>query len=86
MTKLPIIEQRMIFSTGLFSKLLLDTLQILPESERTFLTQKLVEHVNVEVSRLSDAEITQTLKDYLKKHEELVNKHNGFVLFQEDNN
>jgi hypothetical protein len=86
MTKLPIIEQRMIFSTGLFSKLLLDTLRVLSKSEPTVLIQQLVEHVNVQVSRRPDAEITQTLKDYLKKYEELVNKHNGFVLSQEDNN
>jgi hypothetical protein len=86
MTKLPIIEQRMIFSTGLFSKMLLDTLRVISKSEPTFLIQKLIEQVNVEASRLSDAEITQTLKDYLKKHEELVNEHNKLVLSQEDNN
>jgi hypothetical protein len=47
MIDLPIYEQRMIVSTGLFSKMLLDTIQILSKSDPTVLKQKLIEQANV---------------------------------------
>jgi hypothetical protein len=71
MTNLPIFEQRMIVSTGLFSKMLLDTIQVISKSDATVLKEKLIEQVNIETFRFSDAEITQFLRNYLKKHEEL---------------
>jgi hypothetical protein len=86
MIDLPIYEQRMIVSTGLFSKMLLDTIQVLTKSDTTVLTEKLIEQVNLETFRFSDAEITQILRNYLKKHEELVMKHNKLFLQTEDNN
>jgi hypothetical protein len=79
MTNLPILEQRMIVSTGLFSKMLLDTIQVLSRSDTTVLRQKLINQVNIDMLHFSDAEITQFLKNYLKKHEELVNEHNRLV-------
>ena len=86
MTNLPIFEQRMIVSTGLFSKMLLDTIQVISRSDVAVLKDKLIEQVNFEVSRFSDAEITQFLKNYLKKHEELVNEHNRLVSRPNHNN
>ena len=86
MTNLPIFEQRMIVSTGLFSKLLLDAIQVLYKSDVALLRQKLIEQVNVQVWSFSDAEITQLLKNYLKKHEELVNEHNTLVSSPENTN
>src|SRR4028119_1925512 len=86
MLHLPIFEQRMIVSTGLFSKMLLDTIQVLSKSDATILKEKLIEQVNLETFRFSDAEITQLLRNYLKKHEELVLEHNRLVLQTEDNN
>ncbi len=86
MTKLPIFEQRMIVSTGLFSKMLLDTIQVLSKSDATVLKEKLIEQVNIEIFRFSDAEITQLLRNYLKKHEELVKEHNRLVSEPKDNN
>jgi hypothetical protein len=86
MTNLPIFEQRMIVSTGLFSKMLLDAIQLLTKSDAAVLKEKLIEQVNFEVLRFSDAEITQFLKNYLKKHEELVNEHNRLVSHPKDNN
>ena len=86
MTNLPIFEQRMIVSTGLFSKMLLDAIQLLSRSDAAVLKEKLIQQVNIEVLRFSDAEITQFLKNYLKKHEELVNEHNRLVSQPTDNN
>jgi ferredoxin-fold anticodon binding domain-containing protein len=76
----------MIVSTGLFSKMLLDTIQVLSKSDATVWKEKLIEQVNIEVSRLSDAEITQLLVNYLKMHEKLVKEHNRLVSQPEDNN
>jgi hypothetical protein len=86
MTNLPIYEQRMIVSTGLFSKLLLDAIQLLTKSDAALLKEKLIQQVNIDVLRFSDAEITQLLKNYLKKHEELVNEHNRLVSQPKDSN
>jgi len=86
MTNLSIFEQRMIVSTGLFSKMLLDAIQVLSRSDAAVLKEKLIQQVNIEVLRFSDAEITQFLKNYLKKHEELVNEHNRLVSQPKDNN
>jgi hypothetical protein len=86
MTNLPIYEQRMIVSTGLFSKMLLDTIQVIARTDTTVLKEKLIEQVNIETFGFSDAEITQILRNYLKKHEELVPEHNRLVSQPEDNN
>jgi hypothetical protein len=86
MIDLPIFEQRMIVSTGLFSKMLLDTVQVLSKSDATVLKKKLIEQVNIETFRFSDAEITQFLRNYLKKHKELVEEHNRLVSQPKDNN
>ena len=86
MIDLPIFEQRMIVSTGLFSKMLLDTIQVISKSDATVLKEKLIEQVNIETFRFSDAEITQFLRNYLKKHEELVKEHNRLVSQPEDKN
>jgi hypothetical protein len=75
----------MIVSTGLFSKMLLDAVRILSKSEPTVLKEKLIQQVNVDISRFSDAEITQILNDYLRKHEEL-NEHKKLVSLPDDNN
>jgi hypothetical protein len=72
MTNLPIYEQRMIVSTGLFSKMLLDTIQVISKTDITVLKEKLIEEVNLQTFSFSDAQITQFLSNYLKKHEELV--------------
>jgi hypothetical protein len=85
MIDLPIVEQRMIVSTGLFSKMLLDAIQLLSKSDATVLKQKLIEQVNVQVWGFSDDEITQLLKNYLKKHQELVEEHNILASSSKDN-
>ena len=76
----------MIVSTGLFSKMLLDAVRILSKSEPTVLKEKLIQQVNVDISRFSDAEITPILNDYLRKHEELTNEHKKLVSPPDDNN
>jgi hypothetical protein len=86
MINLPIVEQRMIVCTGLFSKVLLDAIQILTKSDAAQLKEKLIQQVNIEVLNFSDAEITQFLKNYLKKVQELVNEHNRLVSQPKDNN
>jgi hypothetical protein len=86
MTNLPIFEQRMIVSTGLFTKMLLDAIQLLSRSDAAVLKEKLIQQVNIEVFRFSNAEITQFLKNYLKRHEELVTEHNRLVSQPRDDN
>jgi aspartyl/asparaginyl beta-hydroxylase (cupin superfamily) len=86
MIDLPIFEQRMIVSTGLFSKMLLDTIQVISKSDIGVLKDKLIQQVNIQMSGFSDAEVTQFLRNYLKLHEELVNKHNRLLPQPEDNN
>jgi len=86
MIDLPIFEQRMIVSTGLFSKMLLDAIQVLSRSDVAVLKEKLIQQVNIEMLRFSDAEITQFLKNYLKKHEELINEHNRLVSQPKEDN
>jgi hypothetical protein len=86
MINLPIFEQRMIVSTGLFSKMLLDAIRLLTKSDAAQLKEKLIQQVNIEVLNFSDAEITQFLKNYLKKVQELVNEHNRLVSQPKDNN
>jgi len=86
MTNLPMFEQRMIVSTGLFSKMLLDVVRVLSKSEPAQLKQALINQVNIEVSTFSDAEITQFLQEYLRKHEELTTERNKRVSFPTDNN
>jgi hypothetical protein len=76
LTDLPIFEQRMIVSTGLFSKMLLDTIQVISKSDITALKEELIQQVNVQMWGFSDAEVTQFLTNYLRRHEELVNEHN----------
>jgi hypothetical protein len=84
-TNLPMIEQRMIVSTGLFSKMLLDAIQLLTKSDAISLKERLIQQVNIQLSDFTDSQITQILKDYLKKHEELVFEHNKFVSSQDNN-
>jgi hypothetical protein len=86
MIDLPIFEQRMIVSTGLFSKMLLDTIQVLSKSDATVLKEKLIEQVNIETFRFSDPEITQFLRNYLKKYEDMVREHNRLVSQPKNNN
>jgi hypothetical protein len=56
------------------------------KSDATVWKEKLIEQVNIAIFRFYDAEITQLLRNYLKKHEELVKEHNRLVLHPEDNN
>jgi len=56
------------------------------KSDATVGKEKLIEQVNIAIFRFYDAEITQLLRNYLKKHEELVKEHNRLVLHPEDNN
>jgi hypothetical protein len=85
MTNLPMLEQRMIVSTGLFSKMLLDVVRIISKSEPTQLKQALINQVNIDLASFSDSEITQFLQDYLRIHEDLATEHNKLVLSPNDN-
>jgi predicted thioredoxin/glutaredoxin len=66
--------------------MLLDAIQLITRSDAAVLKEKLIQQVNTEVFHFSDVEITQFLKNYLKKHEELVNEHNKLVSQPKDNN
>jgi hypothetical protein len=85
MIDLPMLQQRMIVSTGLFSRMLLEAIQVLTKSDAVALKEKLIEQVNFQVGEFSDTEVTKLLENYLKKHEELVNKHNTLASLTDNN-
>jgi hypothetical protein len=86
MTNLSMFEQRMIVSTGLFSKMLLDVVRVLSKSEPTALREALIKQVNVDMSTFSDAQVTQILQEYSRKQEELTTERNKRVSFPTVNN
>jgi hypothetical protein len=94
MTDLPLNEQRMIFGSGLLSAYLLEAVATITQSDSTVLGEKISQRVNIEVSELSDDEITDTLTKYLREHEQRVKSYkeavegldNITLQRQEDNN
>ncbi len=65
-TDLPIQEQTMIFSTALFSAMVLATLQKLTGADGNSLVDMISEQVNTEMQEISDEQITTSLKNYME--------------------
>ncbi len=89
MTDLPIVEQKMIFGSGLFSAYLLEAVAVLTQTDPQLLGEKISERVNNEISKIPNEEITNTLKTYLIKHSEALNEyHKKFLvrMLRTDNN
>lgn len=88
MTDLPIIEQKMIFGSGLFSAFLLEAVAKLTQSDPELLGEKISEKVNEHMAEIPPDEITNTLNSYLIKHAEALEEyHKKFLVrMQIDNN
>jgi len=69
-TDLSIQEQTIVFGTAFFGATVLATLQKLTGIDMDLLTSQISEQVSVIMEDISDEQITESLKDYLKKHRE----------------
>jgi hypothetical protein len=88
MTDLPIVEQKMIFGSGLFSAYLLEAVAVITQTEPDLLGEKISEKVNEAMAEIPNDEITNTLNRYLIKHAEALDEyHKKFLIrMQLDNN
>ena len=88
MTDLPMIEQKMIFGSGLFSAFLLEAVAKLTQTDPELLGERISEKVNEHMAEFSPDEITNTLNRYLIKHAEALEEyHKKFLVrMQIDNN
>jgi hypothetical protein len=88
MTDLPIIEQKMIVGSGLFSALLLEVVAQVTQRDPKVLRETISEKVNKYIAEMAPHEITHTLNTYLIKHAEAVEEYRKKILvqMQTDNN
>ena len=88
MTDLPIIEQKMIFGSGLFAAFLLESVAQLTGTDPEWLGEKISEKVNEHMDKIHPDEVTNTLNRYLIKHSEALEQyHKKFLVrMQVDNN
>jgi hypothetical protein len=88
MTDLPILEQKMIFGSGLFSAYLLESVSQLTNLDPEVLGEKISEKVDEAMAEISNDEITNTLNRYLIKHPEALDEYHKKILMrmQLDNN
>jgi len=75
MTDLPIIEQKMIFGSGLFSAYLLEGVATITQTDPELLGEQIAEKVNAEIAQSSNEDITNTLNRYLIKHAEALDEY-----------
>ena len=81
MTDLPMIEQKMIFGSGLFSAYLLEAVAQTTQTDPKSLGERITEKVNEEMANISPDEITNTLNRYLIKHAEFLEEyHKQFLV------
>jgi len=81
MTDLPMIEQKMIFGSGLFSAYLLEAIAQMTQSDPELLGEKISEKVNEAMAEIPQDEITNTLNRYLIKHSEALEEyHKKFLV------
>jgi hypothetical protein len=72
MTDLPIVEQKMIFGSGLFCSFLLEAVAVTTKMTPELLGEKISEQVNKTMAEIPNDEITNTLNEYLAKHAEAL--------------
>src|SRR4028119_604122 len=81
MTDLPMIEQKMIFGSGLFSAYLLEAIAQMTQSDPERLGEKISKKVNEVMAKIPKDEITNTLNRYLIKHSEALEEyHKKFLV------
>jgi len=70
MTDLSVDEQRLIFECTLFGAVGLETLRMLTHAKVEFLMNRLSEGVNIITAEMTKEQITESLHNYLKLHNE----------------
>jgi len=75
MTDLPILEQKMIFGSGLFSAFLLEAVAKLTQTDPELLGERISKKVNEHMAEIPPDEITNTLNRYLIKHAEALDEY-----------
>ena len=88
MTDLPILEQKMIFGSGLFCAYLLEVVAVMTQTDPALLGERISEKVNEAMAEIPNDEITNTLNRSLTKHAESLDEyHKKFLIrMQIDNN
>jgi hypothetical protein len=86
MTDLSADEQRLIFEAALFGAVALETLRMLTHADVEFLANKLSEGVNMIIANMTKKQITESLHNHLKLHDENLSKHVFRLNVQAQNN
>lgn len=79
MTALPMSQQKMIFGAGLFNAYLLEELGAITKTDPKLIGERISRQVNIAMVDTSPQQVTDTLRNYLIKHEEAVEKYKDAV-------
>ena len=85
-TDLPADQQRLIFESAMFGAVALQTLRMLTHADVEYLMNQLSEGVNIALSETTEQQITESLHNYLKKHNENLSRQTFRSNFQAGNN
>jgi hypothetical protein len=85
MTDLSAGEQRLIFESALFGAIGLETLRMLTHAKAEYLMNKLSEGVNITTAEMTKEQITESLHNFLKLHNENLCKQVFRSNFRADN-
>jgi hypothetical protein len=73
-TDLPADDQKLIFEAALFGAIALETLRMLTHADVEFLMNQLSEGVNIVTESMTEEQITESLHNHLKIHNENLSK------------
>jgi hypothetical protein len=85
-TDLPADQQRLIFESAMFGAVALETLRMLGHADIKYLINKLSEGVSIALSETTEQQITESLHEYLKIHDENLSRQVFRSNFQSGNN
>lgn len=85
-TDLPADRQRLIFESALLGAVALETLRMLTQADAECLMNRLSEGVNITLSEMTEKQITESLHNYLKIHNENLSRQIFRSSFQAKNN
>ena len=85
-TDLPADQQRLIFESAMFGTVALRTLKMLTHADGEYLMNRLSEGVNIALSETTEQQITESLHNYLKIHNENLSRQIFRSSFQAENN
>ena len=85
-TDLPAAQQRLIFESAMFGAVALQTLKMVTHADVEYLMNQLSEGVNIALSETTEQQITESLHNYLKIHNENLSRQTFRSNFQAGNN